>query len=111
MTVIKAKIPEGTRVMILLDSDYSCKHVLRECRAFGDIVTPGCYMIVADTMIGHVQKKDFPVNRLKTWFKGNDPLSALNDYMTKNDTFEVDEVLNGKLVLCSAPGGCIRRKN
>ena len=108
---IKAEIPEGARVMVVLDSDHSREHVLNECRAYGDIVTPGCYMIVADTMIGHVQKKDSPVNRSKVWFKGNDPLSALNDYMMENDSFEVDEVLNGKLVLCSAPGGYIRRKN
>ena len=58
---IKAEIPEGARVMIVLDSDHSREHVLNKCRAYGDIVTPGCYM-----MDGHVHKKDSPVNRSKT---------------------------------------------
>ena len=107
---IKAEIPEGARVMVVLDSDHSRDHVLDECRTYGEIVTPGCFLVVADTMIGHVQEKDAPVNRSKTWFKGNDPLSALNDYMAENDSFEVDEVLNGKLVLSSSPGGYVRRK-
>jgi cephalosporin hydroxylase len=54
---IKAKIPEGTRVMIVLDSDHSREHLLKECLAYGDIVTPGCYTIVADTMMGTCRKK------------------------------------------------------
>jgi len=105
-----AKIPKGASVMVVLDSDHSRDHVLEECRAYGPLVTPGCYMVVADTMIGHVAKKDSPQNRSKSWYAGNEPLSALNDYMTEADIFEVDPVLNGKLVLSSSPGGYVRRK-
>jgi cephalosporin hydroxylase len=106
----RAEIPQGARVMVILDSDHSRDHVLAECRAYGDLVTPGCYMVVADTMIGHVPQENAPQNRSKIWFEGNEPLSALRDYMAENGGFEVDEVLNGKLVLSSSPGGYIRRK-
>jgi cephalosporin hydroxylase len=107
---VSALIPSGARVMVVLDSDHSRGHVLDECRAYGPLVTPGCYMVVADTMIGHVAQEDSPQNRSKSWFAGNEPLSALNDYMAEVDFFEVDPVLNGKLVLSSSPGGYIRRK-
>ena len=107
---VRAEIPEGARVMVILDSDHSRDHVLAECRAYGPMVTPGCYMVVADTMIGHVAQENAPQNRSKIWFEGNEPLSALRDYLDESGVFEVDPVLNGKLVLSSSPGGYIRRK-
>lgn len=107
---VRAEIPVGARVMVVLDSDHSRNHVLGECRAYGPMVTPGCFMVVADTMIGHVAQEDAPQNRSKIWYEGDEPLSALRDYMAECDDFEVDEVLNGKLVLSSSPGGYVRRK-
>ena len=108
---VRELIPENSKVMVILDSDHSKDHVLSECRAYGKLVTPGCYMVVADTMIAHVEKEDAPVNRSKTWYKGNEPLSALQDYLGESNDFEIDEVLNGKLVLSSSPGGYVRKKN
>ncbi|MDQ7081388.1 MAG: CmcI family methyltransferase [Paracoccaceae bacterium] len=102
---VRAEIPEGARVMVVLDSDHSRDHVLAECRAYGPMVSPGCYMVVADTVVGHMDKDIAPTKRSHQWFKGNEPLSALNDYLAETDRFEVDKVLNGKLVLSSSPGG------
>lgn len=107
---IRAEIPEGARVMVVLDSDHSRDHVLAECRAYGELVTPGCYMVVADTSVGYMAADIAPTRRSKLWSKGNEPLAALNDYLGESDLFEVDQVLNGKLVLSSSPGGYIRRK-
>lgn len=107
---VRAEIPDGARVMVVLDSDHSRDHVLAECRAYGPLVTAGSYLVVADTLVGHVTEENAPKKRSKLWFEGNEPLSALRDYMTETDTFEVDTVLNGKLVLSSSPGGYLRRK-
>jgi cephalosporin hydroxylase len=107
---VRAEIPAGARVMVVLDSDHSRDHVLAECRAYGPMVTPGCYMVVADTLVGHVTEENAPKKRSKLWFQGDEPLSALRDYMAETDRFEVDPVLNGKLVLSSSPGGYIRCK-
>lgn len=105
---VRAAIPENARVMVVLDSDHSRDHVLAECRAYGPMVTPGCYMVVADTLVGHLTAENAPKKRSKIWHQGNEPLSALRDYLAECDNFEVDEVLNGKLVLSSSPGGYIR---
>jgi len=105
---VRAEIPQGARVMVVLDSDHSRDHVLAECRAYGPMVSPGCYMVVADTVVGHMDKGIAPRKRSHHWFKGNEPLSALNDYLAETDRFEVDKALNGKLVLSSSPGGYIR---
>ncbi len=107
---VKKLIPKGSSVMVVLDSDHSRDHVLAELRAYGPLVTAGCYMVVADTLVGHLDEERAPKKRSMLWFKGNEPLAALNDYMAETDIFEVDPVLNGKLVLSSSPGGYIRRK-
>lgn len=105
---VRNSIPDGARVMVVLDSDHSRDHVLSECRAYGPMVTKGCYLVVADTVVGHWSEEDAPKNRSKHWFKGNEPLSARDDYLKETDRFEVDKVLNGKLVLSSSPGGYLR---
>jgi cephalosporin hydroxylase len=109
LDAVRDLIPKGARVMVVLDSDHSYGHVLAECRAYGPLVTPGCYLVVADTAVGHVGEDQSPKKRSKSWYRGNDPLTALNDYLKETDRFEVDPVINGKLVLASSPGGyCVR---
>ena len=108
---VRANIPDGARVMVVLDSDHSRDHVLEECRAYGPMVTKDCYMVVADTLVGHLDEKEAPQNRSQVWYKGNDPLTALQEYMLESDRFEIDLEINGKLVLSSSPGGyahCIK---
>lgn len=111
MAKVKAEIPPGARVMVVLDSDHSRDHVLAECRAYGPLVTEGCYLVVADTVVGHLTEETALKKRSKLWFQGNEPLAALTQYLTETDRFEVDPVINGKLVMSSSPGGyCICTK-
>ncbi|GGE88679.1 cephalosporin hydroxylase [Stappia taiwanensis] len=107
---VRDMIPEGASVMVVLDSDHSRDHVLAELRAYGPLVTKGCYMVVADTAVGHLDADRAPTKRSKIWYKGNEPLTALRMYMNEADMFEIDEELNGKLVMSSSPGGYIVRR-
>ena len=105
---VRAKIPAGASVMVVLDSDHSRDHVLAELRAYAPLVTPGCYLVVADTLLGHIDEKRANPKRSKTWFRGDEPLAALKIYMNESDRFEADPVINGKLVFSSSPGGYLR---
>jgi len=105
---VRAEIPTGSSVMVVLDSDHSRDHVLAELRSYGPMVTDGCYLVVADTMLGRFNAEQAPDNRSKLWLKGNEPLSALKAYLGETDRFEVDAVVNGKLILASSPGGYLR---
>lgn len=110
---VKALIPKGASVMVVLDSDHSYEHVLQECRFYGDLVTNDCFLVVADTLVGHIEESEAPQKRARILHRGDDPLRALNEYLSENDRFEVDEVINGKLVLSSSPGGycrCLKTK-
>jgi cephalosporin hydroxylase len=106
-----AEIPASASVMVVLDSDHSRDHVLAELRSYGPLVTEGCYLVIADTLLGHLDPAQTPRDRSKVWLKGNEPLSALNAYLEETDRFEVDPVLNGKLILSSSPGGYLRCRN
>jgi cephalosporin hydroxylase len=105
---VRAQITAGASVMVVLDSDHSRDHVLAELRAYGPLVTPGCYLVVADTVMGHIEAARAPTNRSKFWAKGDEPLAALTAYLGETDRFQPDPVINGKLVLASSPGGFLR---
>lgn len=105
---VRALIPPGAKVMVVLDSDHTFKHVLDECRAYGPLVSDGCYLVVADTVVGHIPEGS-AIQRSKQWETGNDPLTALRQYLTETQDFEVDPAINGKLVFSSSPGGYCRR--
>jgi len=107
IAAVKAAIPAGARVMVILDSDHSYSHVLDECRLYGPLVTEGCFLVVADTLVGHLTEET-ALDRSQVWFKGNEPLNAIRTYLEETDRFEVDPVLNGKLVLSSSPSGYCR---
>ena len=46
---VRGMIAPEDRVMVVLDSDHSRSHVLDELRIYGPMVSPGQYMVVADT--------------------------------------------------------------
>jgi cephalosporin hydroxylase len=111
VALVRDAIPEGASVMVVLDSNHSRDHVLAELRAYAPLVTPGQYLVVADTLLGQVPASQTPTKRSAIWHPGDEPYAALNAYMAETERFEVDEALNGKLVLSSSPGGYVRCKN
>jgi cephalosporin hydroxylase len=105
---VKAEIGPDDRVMVVLDSDHSRDHVLAELRAYGPLVTQGCYLVVADTAAGYLTREQTPRRRSKVWLQGDEPLSAARDYLAECDRFEVDPAINGKLVMSSSPNGYLK---
>ncbi len=111
MEKVRASIPQGASVMVILDSDHSKAHVLDELRNYAPLVTEGQYLVVADTLLGRSDPSQTPTKRSQVLLPGDEPLAALNAYLAETDRFEPDDVINGKLVLASSPGGylkCIR---
>jgi cephalosporin hydroxylase len=109
LQAVKAAIPPGAAVMVCLDSDHSRDHVLEELRAYGDLVTPGQYLIVSDTVLGRMTAEQTPTARSHVWLRGDEPLAAVEAYLAETDRFEVDPVVNGKLIFSSSPGGYLKR--
>ena len=105
---VSTEIKKNDVVMVILDSDHSYEHVLSECNEYSKFVSKGSYLVVADTFVGHLTQEEAPKNRSKLWFKGNEPLSARDEFLKNNPNFTIDNHINNKLVLSSSPGGYLK---
>jgi cephalosporin hydroxylase len=83
---------DGGTVLAALDSNHEKEHVLGELDAYGQIVTPGSYMVVEDTHLnGHPVSPGFgpgPMEALEAWLPShpeyrNDP-ECEKFFMTSN---------------------------
>ena len=93
-------------VLVCLDSNHTHEHVLQEMELYGPLVTPGSYMVVLDTVIEDLPD-DFYDNR--PWNRGNNPRTAVRQYLESNDHFTVDQSVDDKLLISVAPGGYLKR--
>jgi cephalosporin hydroxylase len=102
---VKQFIQPNDRVMVVLDSNHTYDHVLAELNLWGGLVTQGCYLVVADTMLYYATKE---VSGSTSWKSGDDPLSALREYLKKTDKYVSDDAVNGKLIFSSSFNGYIK---
>ncbi|MDQ6709209.1 MAG: cephalosporin hydroxylase family protein [Candidatus Dormibacteraeota bacterium] len=95
----------GRRTMVVLDSNHSHAHVRKELEAYAPLVRSGSYLIVFDTVIEDLPADCFPD---RPWGPGDNPKTALADFLRHTDRFEVDAEIDAKLLLSVAPGGYLR---
>jgi cephalosporin hydroxylase len=89
----------GKSTLVILDSDHSRAHVLRELERYGPLVSEGSYIIVEDSNVfGH------PVDR----HHGPGPMEAIHDYLATTDEFQIDRERE-KYMFTFNPEGFLRR--
>ena len=93
------------RVMVVLDSNHTHAHVLRELELYAPLVTKGCYLVVCDTLIEDMPAGSFPD---RPWDKGDNPRTAVDTFLQTTDRFEVDTAIDAKLQISVAPGGYLK---
>jgi len=99
--IAKGKAP----VIVALDSMHTHDHVLGELDAYSPLVTKGSYLVVFDTVI-----EDMPVDFFhdRPWGRGNNPKTAVWEFLRRNDRFEIDKDMEGKLLITVAPDGYLK---
>lgn len=103
---VSTKIGISTKVMVVLDSNHTHDHVLKELQAYGPLVTPGQYIVVSDTIVESLPPQ---AHRPRAWGPGNNPKTALDDFLAANPDFEVDDEISSRLLDTLTPGGYVRR--
>lgn len=93
------------RILVALDSNHTHEHVLSEMRAYAPLVTRGSYLIVFDTIIEDMPADSFPD---RPWGKGNNPKTAVWEYLKASDRFVIDETIPNKLQITVAPDGYLK---
>lgn len=103
-----AALARGQRVMVVLDSNHTHEHVARELELYSPLVKRGGYLVVFDTAVEHMPASAFAD---RPWGPGNNPHTAVEEFLARNRRFEIDRTLDAKLLLSAAPGGylcCIK---
>lgn len=95
------------RVLVCLDSMHTHDHVLGELDAYAPLVTPGSYCVVFDTFVEDMPPKFFAD---RPWDVGNNPKTAVRQWLAGHAEFEVDAEMEQRLQVTVAPEGFLRRR-
>jgi cephalosporin hydroxylase len=96
---VKSLVRDKAKVMVILDSDHSRDHVIKEMNLYKDLVTDGSYMIIEDSNInGNPVKKKF----------GPGPMEAIDDFLKNNTDFIIDKTKE-KFFLTFNPRGILKK--
>ena len=103
---VKAKAVGKRRVLVCLDSLHTHDHVLAELEAYAPLTSVGSYCVVFDTVIEDMPAHMFPD---RPWGPGNNPKTAVREYLKTHPEFEIDKSVQHKLLITVAPDGYLKR--
>jgi cephalosporin hydroxylase len=93
-------------ILVCLDSNHTHEHVLAELHAYAPLVSPDSYLVVFDTVVEDMPPDSFPD---RPWGKGNNPKTAVQEFLATSDDFVIDEEIETRLQVTVAPSGYLRR--
>ena len=93
------------QILVVLDSMHTHDHVLKELKFYSPLVTKGSYLVIFDTVIEDMPENFFPD---RPWGKGNNPKTAVWEFLKKNKRFEIDKMIENKLLITVALGGYLK---
>lgn len=94
------------QILVCLDSNHTHDHVLREMELYAPFVTKDSYLVVFDTVVEHLPDDYLPG---RAWSRGNNPMTAVWEFLEKNPGFAVDTEMDSKLLISVAPSGYLKR--
>jgi len=92
----------GAKVMVFLDSNHSHKHVLRELELYSKFVSKDSYLVVFDTVVEELPKGS---QNERPWDVGNNPMTALKEWLPSNSGFQIDYSITNKILITVARDG------
>jgi cephalosporin hydroxylase len=84
---VKKLIPEGSKVMVILDSNHTKAHVLGELQAYHDLVTVGSYIVATDGVMSFLH--DVP-RGTPSWILDN-PTEAAREFAEQHPNFIIEQ--------------------
>lgn len=97
---------DHTRILVCLDANHTHDHVLAELEAYAPLTSVGSYCVVFDTIIEDLPAEMFPD---RPWGPGNNPRTAVGEYLKTHPEFEIDKEIDHKLLISVAPDGYLKR--
>lgn len=103
---VKQIAVEYKTILVCLDSNHTHEHVLAELEAYAPLATVGSYCVVFDTVVEDMPTEMFPD---RPWGIGDNPKTAVWEYLNTHTEFEVDKSIQHKLLITVAPDGYLKR--
>ena len=103
---VRALASNYSRVMVCLDSNHTHEHVLAELEAYAQLVSIDSYCVVFDSIVEDLPMEMFPD---RPWGPGNNPKTAVWEYLKTHKEFEIDKSIQNKLLITVAPDGYLKR--
>ena len=103
---VRAVAADHSRVLVCLDSNHTHDHVLAELQAYAPLTSVGSYCVVFDTIVEDIPAEMFPD---RPWGPGNNPKTAVWEYLKSHPEFEIDKSIQHKLLITVAPDGYLKR--
>ncbi|MEQ9359159.1 cephalosporin hydroxylase family protein [Coleofasciculus chthonoplastes] len=104
--LVKEKAANKHKILVCLDSNHTHDHVLAELEAYALLTSVGSYCVVFDTIIEDLPDDMFPD---RPWGKGNNPKTAVWEYLKTHPEFKIDKNIQHKLLITVAPDGYLKR--
>ena len=96
--------------IIILDSNHTYEHVLNELKLYSNLCNQGDLIIVFDTLIEYLDNY-FPGSYDdRPWGKSNNPLTAVEEFLSSRSDFIRVNDIDDKLILSGAIGGWLMKK-
>ena len=95
-----------SNILVFLDSNHTHDHVLAELELYAPLTSLGSYCVVFDTIVEDMPADMYP-NR--DWGPGNNPKTAVREYLKNHSEFQVDKALENKILISVAPEGYLQR--
>ncbi|MDR3641702.1 MAG: cephalosporin hydroxylase family protein [Humidesulfovibrio sp.] len=102
---VRKAIAGRSNPLVVLDSNHTHEHVLRELELYSPLVKKGGWLIVFDTVVEVMPSGFYPD---RPWGIGDNPMTAVDAFLKTNDRFVVDEAMDAKLAVSMAPRGYLR---
>lgn len=106
ISAVQAEAKKYSRILVCLDSMHTHDHVLQELNAYANLVTSGSYCVVFDTFVEDMKENFFPD---RPWNVGNNPKTAVHEWLKNNPEFECDQSLQNQLMITVCPDGFLKK--
>lgn len=87
VSIVRSLVHVDEEVIVILDSNHTKQHVLRELRAYSELVSVGSYLVACDGIMENL----IGAPRSEEDWSWNNPKAAAEEFVTENDRFVLAE--------------------
>lgn len=102
---VKNRAKKYNKILVVLDSNHTHDHVLKELQVYETLVKEGSYIVVSDTAVENMPDE---YSKDRPWDSRNNPKTAVWEFLENNKRFEIDKLVEDKILITVSPSGYLK---